>query len=51
MAANCGGNSHGTYMNASESYNDEASEITKGLFNFITVSEEGVKQLQSSDDV
>ncbi|AGM30795.1 hypothetical protein MABM_42280 [Mycobacteroides abscessus] len=51
MAANWGGNSHGSYMNASASYNDEASEITKGLFNFITVSEEGVKQLQSSDDV
>lgn len=51
MASNWGGSSHGSYMNASASYNDEASEITKGLFNFITVSEEGVKQLQSSDDV
>lgn len=51
MASNWGGSSHGSYMNAALTYNDEASEITKGLFNFITVSEEGVKQLQSFDDV
>lgn len=51
MSANWSGNSHGSYMNAATSYNDEASEITKGLFNFISVSEDGVKQLHSSDDV
>ena len=51
MAANWSGNSHGTYMNASMGYNDEASEITKGLFNFITVSEEGIGQLHHTDDV
>lgn len=50
MASNWGGSSHGSYMNAALSYNDEASEITKGLFNFITTAEEGVKQLQSFDD-
>lgn len=51
MAAHWSGSSHGSYMNAAVSYNDEATEITRGLFNFITVSEEGVKQLQSADDV
>lgn len=51
MGANWSGSSHGTYMNASLSYNDEASEITKGLFNFITVSEEGISQIQHADDV
>ncbi|MEZ0363604.1 MULTISPECIES: hypothetical protein [Mycobacterium] len=50
MAANWSGSAHGSYMNASMSYNDEASEITKGLFNFITVSEEGVQQIHSHDD-
>lgn len=50
MGANWSGSSHGSYMNASLSYNDEASEITKGLFNFITVSEEGISQIQHADD-
>lgn len=51
MAANWGGSSHSSYMGAAMSYNDEAAEITKGLFNFITVSEEGVQQIHSNDDV
>lgn len=51
MTANWGGTSHNSYMSSATSFNDEASDITKGLFNFITVSEEGVKQLHSSDDV
>lgn len=51
MSASWSGSSHGSYMSASAGYNDEASEITKGLFNFIAVSEDGIKQLQASDDV
>ena len=51
MMANWGGTSSGSYMTAASGYNDEASEITKGLFNFITTSEEGVQQLHSHDDV
>lgn len=51
MMANWGGSSSGSYMTAASGYNDEASEITRGLFNFITTSEEGVQQLHSHDDV
>lgn len=51
MMASWSGSSHGSYMAASSGYNDEASEITKGLYNFITTAEEGVQQLHSHDDV
>lgn len=50
MSSNWSGSSNASYMAASASYNDEASEITRGLFNFITVSEDGVGQLHAHDD-
>ena len=50
MMANWNGSSHASYMSAAMSYNDDADEITRGLFNFITVSEEGVQKLHSHDD-
>ena len=51
MMSNWGGSSQSSYMSASTSYNDEAGEITKGLFNFISVSEDGIQQIHSNDDV
>jgi len=50
MSANWGGSSQATYMNAAMGYNDEASEITRGLFNFISVSEDGIRSINSDDE-
>lgn len=50
MRSNWGGDSATSYLTASSTYNDEASEITKGLFTFIDTSEDGVRQLHAHDN-